>query len=228
MERSTEALLQLCTERGMGRHPFLRLTAEQPVDMGVLYDFMSNLNLATSAYPAWLQASSARMPSPKVRSILFKLLNDEYGSGDPEQIHVNLYDDMLRALRPWQLPLEAAEALRPGRGLRARAEAIFHATDPYEGLGVVISGEISAEQHIRWLGHQLSRQTHVDPTQLAWYTVHAQVEPDHALDSSRLAQLIAEDADVRASVWRGAEAAVASLNEFLDELMRRHYPSHAG
>ena len=139
MERSIEALLKLCMDRGMGRHPFLRLTAELPVDMGVLYDFMSNLNLATSAYPAWLQTSCARVPSPKIRSILFKLLNDEYGSGDPEQIHVNLFDDMLGALRPWQLPLEAGEALRPGRELRARAEAIFNARDPYEGLGVVIS-----------------------------------------------------------------------------------------
>jgi len=224
MERSIEALLKLCLERGMGRHPFLRLTAELPVDMGVLYDFMSNLNLATSAYPAWLQTSCARVPSPKIRSILFKLLNDEYGSGDPEQIHVNLFDDMLGALRPWQLPLEAGEALRPGRELRARAEAIFNARDPYEGLGVVISGEISAEQHIAWLGHQLSRQTHLDPNQIAWYTVHARVEPDHALDSSRLAQLIGEDAGVRASVWRGAEAAVASLNVFLDALLERHYP----
>ena len=63
MDRSIDALLQLCTERGMGRHPFLRLTAELPVDMGVLYDFLSNLNLGTSAYPGWLQALSARMPN---------------------------------------------------------------------------------------------------------------------------------------------------------------------
>ena len=222
MERSIEALLHLSTERGMGRHPFLRLTAELPVDMGVLYDFMSNLNLVTAAYPEWLQGLCARMPSSKIRSVLFKLLNDEYGSGDPEQIHVNLFDDMLGALRPWQLPLDADEALRPGREMRARASAIFDAEDPYEGLGVVISGEISAEQHIRWLGHQLSRQPHLDPTQIAWYTVHARVEPEHALDSSRLTQLIDEDRDLLAAVWRGAEAAVASLNAFLDDLLRRH------
>lgn len=224
MDRSIDALLQLCTERGMGRHPFLRLTAELPVDMGVLYDFLSNLNLGTSAYPGWLQALSARMPNPKIRSILFKLINDEYGSGDPEQIHVNLFDDMLASLRRWQPPLDPDEALRPGRELRARAAAIFAADNPYQGLGVVISGEISAEQQIRWLGHQLSRQPHLDPSKIDWYTVHARVEPDHAADSSRLTQLIDADPEIRAAVWRGTEAAVDSLNTFLDVLLRRHYP----
>lgn len=227
MEQSIEALLDLCRERGMGHHPFLRLTAELPVDMGVLYDFLANLEQGTSAYPGWLSSTCARMPNPKIRSILIKLLNDEYGSGDPEQIHVNLFDDMLTRLRRWQLPLQPEEALRPGREMRARAAAIFDAENPYEGLGVVISGEISAEQQIRWLGHQLSRQAHVDPGEIAWYTVHARVEPEHAVDSSRLTQLIDADPGARAAVWRGTEAAVASLEIFLDDLLARHYPRHA-
>jgi pyrroloquinoline quinone (PQQ) biosynthesis protein C len=222
-----ESLVNLCRERGMGRHPFLRLTAELPLDMGVLYDFMSNLNVATSAYPGWLSALCARLPDKKVRSILFKLINDEHGSGDPDQIHVDLFDDMLRVLERWRPSRDAALALAPGRELRDRAAEIFEAASPYEGIGVVISGEISADQHIRWLGHQLSRQNDVKPSDLAWYTVHAHVEPDHANDSSRLGQLIGADAESSEAVWRGAEKSMAAQRAFLDALLRRHYPQLA-
>jgi pyrroloquinoline quinone (PQQ) biosynthesis protein C len=219
-----DALVSRCRERGMGRHPFLKLTAELPVDMRVLYDFMSNLNVATAAYPGWLSALCARLPDKKVRSILFKLINDEHGSGDPDQIHVDLFDDMLRVLGRWRPAQDAALALAPGRELRERAAQIFEASSPYEGIGVVISGEISADQHIHWLGHQLSRQTDVKASELAWYTVHAQVEPDHANDSSRLGQLIGADAESREAVWRGAEKSMAAQHAFLDALLQRHYP----
>ena len=224
---SMAALVELCREKGMGRHPFLRLTAELPLDMSVLYDFMSNLNQATSAYPGWLSSLCERMPDRKVRAILFKLVNDEYGSGDPDQIHVDLFDQMLQVLGRWRPDLPADQALAPGRQLRERAARIFDADSPFEGIGVVISGEISADQHIRWLGHQLSRQSEVQPGELAWYTVHAQVEPDHAQDSSRLSQLIGESAESRAAVWRGAEASIAAQHAFLDALLQRHYPQLA-
>jgi pyrroloquinoline quinone (PQQ) biosynthesis protein C len=227
VESFVETLSGLCREKGMGQHPLLRVTAELPVDMGVLYDFMSNLNVATSAYPGWLTALCPRVPDSKVRSIVFKLINDEYGNGQPDQIHVDLFDEMLAVLSPWRPRLDADVALAPGRQLRARAERIFEAPSPYEGLGVVVSGEISADQHIRWLGHQLSRQDFVQASRLSWYTVHSEVEPDHAMDSTRLCQLVAENGEQRQALWRGAEAAIAAQHEFLDALLLRHYPELA-
>lgn len=221
MDQSIEALLTHCREKGMGNHVFLKLTAAQPVDHAVLYDFLANLAVTTGAYTGWLTSLMPRLDNPKVRSILFKLLNDEYGNGDPDQVHVDLFQASLEVLAPWRK--ERPDELKPGTEFRDRTAKIFDAPSAYEGVGLVIGGEIFADQQITWLGQQLKRQDKINPSDFTWYTAHADIEADHARDSGRLCKLIASSPENVEAAWRGAEKAIASQNQFLDEMMLRHF-----
>ena len=226
MDRSIESLLNLCREKGMGHHAFLRKMSGQPVDHGMLYDFLANLAVTTSAYTGWVTSLMPRLDNLKVRSILFKLLNDEYGNGDPDQVHVDLFKQSLELLQKYKTVHGEAE-LKPGTEFRDRTAKIFDAQNPYEGLGVVMAGEIFADQMIRWLGEELSRQDKVKTSDITWYTAHAEVEADHALDSGRLGKLISESEVNREAAWRGAERAIESQTRFLNELLARHFPGVA-
>ena len=122
----------------------------------------------------------------------------------------------MNALARYRITGPDAQLLAPGRTLAARCVKPFHADDPYEGVGALMSGEIFARKMDFCLGDQIRRQNFLTDEELIWLTIHEKLEIDHADDSGSLAELVPAQA-LRAA-WRGAELQWNALWGFLEDV----------
>lgn len=198
-------------------HPYFRDLAARPVDLGALWLLMANLREGISRdFVTCLAITVARVEDRRIGSLVAKQLDDELGHGDISRIHSLLLDRFVNALARYRLGGPDNQLLLPGRTLAARCVKPFHADDPYEGVGALISGEIFARKMDFCLGDQIRRQNFLTEEELIWLTIHEKLEIDHADDSGSLAELVPQQA-MRSS-FRGAQAQWDALWGFLEDV----------
>ena len=194
-------------------HPFLqRVGSEQP-DMSDFQALLANAREFARRLVRWYALLIARLHDARLQSLLARQLNDELGGGDPSQIHIDGYDALLAALRPF----ERAGDRSPGERFASSMDACYTAADADEAVGTVIAAEVRGWQMNQWIGMTLQRQQALPLEQLDWYHVHAEVEQEHAQDSAALYALLDSDAR-RDAAARGAAAFDQVLWRFLDEM----------
>lgn len=208
-------------EREVSAHPFFVDLKKRPVDLEAIWLLMANLRAGISEdFVRWLGTTIARIDDRRIACIIAKQLDDELGKGDFTQIHSVLLDQFLAGLEKWRPRRVDADTLLAGRRMAERAGALFHAPDPYEGVGALIAGEIFAKKMDHCLGDEIRRQDAVPSRALTWLILHETLEVDHADDSLELAVLIPDHGPSLASTWRGATTQWNVLWEFLDDVGR--------
>jgi pyrroloquinoline quinone (PQQ) biosynthesis protein C len=200
-------------------HPlFVRLKSE-PVDLRAIWFLVANLRAGISGYfVPWLATTIARIDDRRIASLIAKQLADELGNGEFTEIHSVLLDRFLAGLERWQPRNVSPEMLMPGRTMAERATTLFHASDPYEGVGALIVGEIFAKKMDRCLGDEIRRQDAIPSDALKWLILHETLEVDHAEDSGALAELIPKQGPSLAATWCGAIAEWEVLWNFLTDV----------
>jgi hypothetical protein len=202
-------------------HPFFVSLRKRPVDLKAIWFLMANLRAGISDdFVRWLGTTIARIDDRRIACIIAKQLDDELGKGDFSQIHSVLLDQFMVGLERWRPPVVTERTVAAGRRVAERAGAIFHAPDPYEGIGALIAGEIFAKKMDHCLGDEIRRQDAVPSKALTWLILHETLEIDHADDSLELAVLVPERGPSLASTWRGANAQWNVLWEFLDDVQK--------
>ena len=166
----------------------------------------------------WLARTIERVGDRRIGSLLAKQLDDELGHGDFSQIHTRLLDTFVAALAPWRPKGKEDALLRAGRRLATDGSRPFHATDPYEGVGALIVGEIFAEKMDARLAAEMRRQHEVEGQALYWLDLHEKLEVDHSDDSTELARLVPHEGPQLAAAWRGAVDQWTTLWRFLDDV----------
>ena len=214
---SAQAMVDRFEQLEVADHPYFRDLAARPVDLGALWLLMANLREGISRdFVTCLAITVARVEDRRIGSLVAKQLDDELGHGDISRIHSLLLDRFVNALARYRIAGPDIQLLSPGRTLALRCVKPFHADDPYEGVGALISGEIFARKMDFCLGDQIRRQNFLTEEELIWLTIHEKLEIDHADDSGSLAELVPPQA-LRAA-WRGAEAQWNALWGFLEDV----------
>jgi pyrroloquinoline quinone (PQQ) biosynthesis protein C len=214
---SAERLVEEYELREVSAHPLFVWMQKNPVNLEAIWILVANLRAGISSdFVRWLATAIERTDNRPIASILAKQLNDELGNGEVDQIHSLLLDSFMAGLDPWKPKKVHPRMLEPGRRLAERATKIFHAVDPYEGIGALMIGEIFAKKMDHCLGEEIRRQNLVDAQSLRWLVLHETLEIDHADDSLELAGLVPKRDAVLSAVWRGARAQWEVLWEYLD------------
>jgi pyrroloquinoline quinone (PQQ) biosynthesis protein C len=200
-------------------HPFFVDLSKRPVDLSAIWVLMANLRAGISKdFVRWVATTIARIDDRRIACLIAKQLDDELGKGDFSQIHSVLLDQFLDGLERWRPRLVTADTVAAGRRMAQRAGALFHAPDPYEGVGALMAGEIFAKKMDHCLGDEIRRQDAIPSKALTWLILHETLEVDHADDSLELAVLIPEQGPSLTSAWRGATTQWNVLWEFLDDV----------
>lgn len=213
-----EDIIRFCQENSIGAHPFLKRLRREPVSLSRLYLLMASAHLGISKhFVRWLATTVARVSDDRIRSLLARQLSDELGNGNPDQRHSLLFDRLISVLERWaprdsQIPLEAL-----GHELQTKAERHFLSPDANEGVGALIASEICAEEFDVFLGQEFARQSHLLPEDLAWVTVHNDLEPVHAEDSFRIPHFLSGQESLDAAL-RGAVGTFLTAWTYLDSL----------
>ena len=202
-------------------HPFFVELSKRPVDLSAIWILMANLRAGISEdFVRWIATTIARIDDRRIACLIAKQLDDELGKGDFSQTHSVLLDQFVAGLERWRPRNVTGETVAAGRRMAQRAGALFHAPDPYEGVGALMAGEIFAKKMDHCLGDEIRRQDAVSSKALTWLILHETLEVDHADDSLELAVLIPDRGPSLASTWRGATAQWNVLWEFLDDVRK--------
>jgi pyrroloquinoline quinone (PQQ) biosynthesis protein C len=219
LSRPARGIVEKYEAYNVATHPFFVDLSKRPVDLAAIWILVANLRAGISAdFVRWIATTIARIDDRRIACLIAKQLDDELGKGDISQIHSVLLDQFVAGLDRWKPPRVTADTLAAGRRLAQRATALFHAPDPYEGVGALMAGEIFAKKMDHCLGDQIRRQDAIPSKALTWLILHETLEVDHADDSLELAVLIPEKGPSLAATWRGATAQWDVLWEFLDDV----------
>jgi DMATS type aromatic prenyltransferase len=202
-------------------HPFLARLARDPVDMSKLWLVMANFwEGVVHDFPKRLSHMVAKVDDDHVRCILTKQLHDELGEGDFSRAHKAMFQRMVRSLEPYRVHGDDAVLLAPGRGFSKALGVHVYATDPWESVGALMMIEVYGKEVDTLMGAQFRRQSEVGGDDTMWLRLHEALEVDHAGDSLELAELVPDDPQIVAAVWRGAEGVVAASRAYFDALYR--------
>jgi DMATS type aromatic prenyltransferase len=217
-QKTAEDITEFCKHNSISAHPFLRRMRREPVSLSRLYLLMASAHLGISKhFVRWLATTVARVEDDRIRSLLAQQLTDELGNGNPDRRHSLLFDRLLRCLSEWAPRGSQTFVESIGKELQDRAERHFLSSDPSEAVGALIASEICAEEFDRLLGEEFGRQTELLPADLAWVTVHTDLEPSHASDSIRIANMLGSQEALNAA-WRGATGTFLTAWSYLDSL----------
>lgn len=217
-DKTASDITSFCQQNSISEHPFLRRMRREPVSLSRLYLLMASAHLGISKhFVRWLANTVARVKDDRIRSLLAQQLSDELGNGNPDRRHSLLFDRLLACLSEWAPRGSQTFVQNLGQKLQERAERHFLSSDPSEAVGALIASEICAEEFDRLLGEEFSRQSELLPADLAWVTVHTDLEPSHASDSIRIANLLSTPEDLNAA-WRGATGTFLTAWSYLDSL----------
>jgi hypothetical protein len=201
-------------------HPLFVRLRTGPVDLEALWILVANTNAGISPnFVRWLAHAIARMPDPRIASLLAKQLDDELGNGKPERIHRFLLERFVAGLEPWSPRNPEHRRLWAGQRLAARASEVFDAGTPYEAVGSLMVTEIFAKKMDYCLGDEVRRQSLISGDALEWLHIHEVLEIDHAADSCELALLVPDEGPELAEAWRGARVLWAAMWGFLDDVL---------
>lgn len=205
--------------RDVAAHPFFVALRAEPVNLAALWVLVANMNAGISPnFVRWLALTIARVPDPRIASLIAKQLDDELGNGDFRSIHSVLLERFVAGLEPWRPERPESATLHAGRRLGVRATEVFEAPDPYQAVGGLMVAEIFAKKMDRCLGDEIRRQALVPPDALLWLNIHEVLEVNHAEDSRGLADLIPEHKASLHSTWQGARSLWDSMWGFLDDV----------
>ena len=205
--------------KSLATHPFLCQIGGKHPNLKEIYRLLANARGFSAGQGQWYASLIKRIDNPSIQALLASQMNDEFGGDDPSKTHLSLYDELLRGLEQ-ALDADVPEGkmgLAPGQRLTSRAEACYHSPSVYQAIGTVIAAEIRALQFNRWLGEIMQRQNKIDLAQFSWYREHAEMEPHHAKDSERIANMLEAEEKREAAV--GARAFDDVLWAFLDEML---------
>jgi len=201
----------------MTQHRFLRRLRSERSNLQHLWTLLANFQISISRHFArHLAVVAGRVDDERVRCILAQQLYDEMGKGAFEAAHINLFAKMMAQLEPWRPNPGGDRLLAPGRRIVPALAATYGASDVNEALGAIAVGEVVAEQLDLFLAEEFQRQEEIDPADLEWLTLHAELEVEHASSSVTLARLI--PASGRAAALRGAHSLYDLGSAFLDEV----------
>jgi DMATS type aromatic prenyltransferase len=216
--KSAADITNFCKDHSISAHPFLRRMRREPVSLSRLYLLMASAHLGISKhFVGWLASTVARVEDDRIRSLLAQQLSDELGNGNPDRRHSLLFDRLLGCLSEWAPRGSHPFVQSLGKELQERAERHFLSRDPSEAVGALIASEICAEEFDRLLAEEFARQSELLPFDLAWLTVHTELEPSHASDSIRIATLLGSQ-EARNAAWRGATGTFLTAWSYLDSL----------
>ena len=214
-------IVETYEQNEVAAHPFFLDLQKRSVDLEAIWLLVANLRAGISeAFVRWLGTTIARIDDRRIACIVAKQLDDELGKGDISQIHSVLLDQFVAGLDRWRPKVVTASTVAAGERMAKRAGSIFHAPDPYEGIGALMSGEIFAKKMDHCLGEEIRRQEAIPSRALTWLVLHETLEIDHADDALELAALIPDHGPSLASTWRGATAQWNVLWEFLDDVKK--------
>jgi pyrroloquinoline quinone (PQQ) biosynthesis protein C len=203
----------------VSQHPFFAEMNTRPVDYAALWLLMANLQCSISdAFVRWLASVIERVDDRRIASLLAKQLNDELGNGDYRQIHSLLLERFVEGLAPWRPDNAGDDLLRAGRDLLAAMGRVFSASDPFEGVGALMTSEIFAKKMDKCVGDALRRENALSRETLTWLDLHEHLEVDHAEDSRALSALVPAGGPQLTAAWRGARAEWDALWGFLDQI----------
>jgi len=199
------------------QHRFLRRLRSERPNLQHLWTLLANFQISISRHFArHLAVVAGRVDDEQVRCILAQQLYDEMGKGSFEAAHINLFAKMMTQLEPWRPSSSGDHLLAPGRRIVPGLAAAYGAPDVNEALGAIAVGEVVAEQLDLFLAEEFQRQEEIDPVELEWLTLHAELEVEHASSSATLARLI--PASGRVAALRGAHNLYDLGCAFLDEV----------
>jgi CheY-like chemotaxis protein/pyrroloquinoline quinone (PQQ) biosynthesis protein C len=212
-------IVEMYEARQVSEHPFFHELKTRPVDLQAIWVLMANLRAGISNdFVRWLATTIARIDDRRIACIIAKQLDDELGKGDVTRIHSILLDHFMAGLDRWRPKRADESTLAAGQRMAQRSAALFHAPDPYEGVGALIAGEIFAKKMDHCLGDEIRRQDGIPSKALTWLVLHETLEVDHADDSLDLAVLIPDHGPALTAAWRGATTEWNVLWEFLDDV----------
>jgi DMATS type aromatic prenyltransferase len=195
-------------------HPLFQRVEREPVNQEYLWLLVMNIHDSAINFTRRLAYLISRIDDRRICSILAKQLNDELGNGNIQHIHVNLYEQLLSAIEPWQIKSSDENMLIHGQEFSRKLEEIYTNPNPYVGLGAAIALEFYAEQFDPWLGGEL-RKTNIDLSDMIWVTIHEELEVDHADESLVIVSFISESEANIAAVIQGMEqVSIASWKLF--------------
>jgi len=203
-------------------HPFLQRLRREPSNLQHLWKLLANFQISISRHFArHLATVAGRVDDERIRCILAGQLHDELGRGKFEAAHINLFAKMMGHLEPWGPADNDDRWLAPGHRIVPALAAVYGDPDVNEALGAIIVGEVVAKQLDLFLAEEFQRQTEINPADLEWLTLHAELEVEHADSSVELARLIVPPG--RAAALRGARRLYGLGWTFLDDIFRLCY-----
>ena len=225
-QTSLEEMLLSYERNTVAHHPFLQRLQREPVNLTHIWVLFMNIREGVvTDFTRRLANIVGRIDDERIRCILAKQLNDELGNGDINRIHRKLFDRLMNAIEPWKLKSFEEKMLAPGKAFSQRLEEIYLDSNPYVGVGAAMVMEIHGEQFDTCLGNEF-RKTTVDRTEIAWLTLHEELEVDHADESFVLAHFVGDSAAGVAGARQGAEQTYLASCKFLDELYRICFVNH--